>query len=101
MSMTDKGYNELERIFHERDAAWLAARREALNRERQALKEKSSKGAFWMICPKCGGQMKEESLHGVMIDRCGSCAGIYLDRGEFELLARAQQGGLKRLFGAS
>ena len=43
--------------------------------------------------------MKEENLQGVAIDRCGGCGGIYLDKGELELLSRAQSGGLKKLFG--
>lgn len=52
-----------------------------------------------MKCPKCGGALKEENFHGVVIDRCGGCGGVYLDKGELELLARAQEGGLKRLVG--
>jgi Zn-finger nucleic acid-binding protein len=52
-----------------------------------------------MKCPKCGGALKEENFHGVLIDRCTGCGGVYLDKGELELLARAEQGGLKRLFG--
>ena len=99
MSMAEQGYNEMERAFHEKDAAWLKARREALDAERKAAHDKSKHGTHWMVCPKCGGKMKEENLQGVAIDRCGSCGGIYLDKGELELLARAQSGGLKKLFG--
>lgn len=99
MSLSDRGYNELERVFHDRDAAWLQGRRAELDAQRKAAQAKAGQGAHWMKCPKCGSALKEENLHGVMIDRCTGCGGIYLDKGEFELLARAQQGGFKRLFG--
>ena len=99
MTLSDRGYNELERAFHDRDAAWLQARRAELDAQRKAAQAKAGQGAHWMKCPKCGGALKEENFQGVLIDRCGSCGGVYLDKGEMELLGRAQQGGLKRLFG--
>ena len=99
MSLSDRGYNELERVFHDRDAEWLKARRAELDAQRKAAQAKAAHGPHWMKCPKCGGQLKEENFHGVMVDRCGGCAGVFLDKGELELLARAEHGGLKRLFG--
>ena len=99
MSLSEQGYNELERVFHEKDAAWLKERRDHLDAQRKAAARKSAHGAHWMVCPKCGGGLKEENFQGVLIDRCGGCGGVYLDKGEMELLGRAQQGGLKRLFG--
>ena len=45
-----------------------------------------------MTCPKCGGQLKEELyLDLVTVDRCGGCKGVYLDRGELEIVVKAQQ----------
>lgn len=99
MSLSEQGYNELERVFHEKDAAWLQERRARLDADRKSAAAKSARGAHWMVCPKCGSGLKEENFHSVMIDRCGGCGGIYLDRGEFELLEKAQHGGLRRLFG--
>ena len=43
--------------------------------------------SFWMVCPKCGGTLEEIEHRGVKVDRCQSCAGVYLDRGELDLLA--------------
>jgi DNA primase len=40
MSMANQGYNELERAFHDKDAAWLKGRREALDAERKAAHDK-------------------------------------------------------------
>lgn len=35
-----------------------------------------------MKCPRDGKEMKREFLHGVEIDSCPSCDGIWLDKGE-------------------
>jgi hypothetical protein len=99
MTLSEQGYNELERVFHEKDAAWLQERRARLDADRKSAAARSAHGAHWMVCPKCGGRLNEENFHGVAIDRCGGCGGVYLDKGELELLGKAQQGGLRRLFG--
>ena len=39
-----------------------------------------------MICPVCKEPMIILELHGVEIDYCPSCSGIWLDAGELELL---------------
>lgn len=45
-----------------------------------------------MNCPRCSGaSLREIDRDGVTIDRCESCRGVWLDRGELEkLIARAQ-----------
>lgn len=35
-------------------------------------------------CPACAGQLSEVVLGNVHVDHCGSCQGIFLDRGELE-----------------
>ncbi len=37
-----------------------------------------------MICPKCNTMLQMSDKHGVEIDYCPSCRGIWLDRGELE-----------------
>jgi Zn-finger nucleic acid-binding protein len=39
-----------------------------------------------MVCPKCGGEMRQQARNGVTIEQCRKCYGIFLDRGEFEQL---------------
>ena len=41
-------------------------------------------------CPKCDSQMVTKDRNGIMIDECGGCRGVYLDRGELELLIDAE-----------
>lgn len=43
-----------------------------------------------MLCPKCSSQMLPVQRFGVEIDQCTGCGGIFLDRGELELLAQAE-----------
>ena len=41
-------------------------------------------------CPKCAAEMVTTDRNGIMIDECGGCRGVYLDRGELELLIDAE-----------
>lgn len=45
-----------------------------------------------MICPKCQNRMVTVDRRGVHIEQCQGCRGIFLDRGELEQLAHAEQG---------
>nr|WP_084468399.1 zf-TFIIB domain-containing protein [Actinokineospora inagensis] len=44
-----------------------------------------------MICPKCQNVMRTVDRLGVHIDQCEGCRGIFLDRGELEQIAAAEQ----------
>ena len=59
------------------------AERQAKETEEQRAKLKQ---LHWMKCPKCGHDMKTETLEGIEIDRCTFCEGFYLDQGEIEEL---------------
>ncbi|WP_082993134.1 zf-TFIIB domain-containing protein [Mycobacterium sp. 1245111.1] len=43
-----------------------------------------------IACPKCVAQMLPVHRFGVEIDQCTGCGGIFLDRGELEVLAQAE-----------
>ncbi len=46
-------------------------------------------------CPKCGGKFVVYSFMDFVLDRCESCEGIWLDKGELEgILRRAARGPL-------
>ena len=55
--------------------------------ERARLKE-----LHWLHCPKCGMELAEIDFRGVKIDKCTSCAGVWLDAGELEQVAQAEAG---------
>jgi Zn-finger nucleic acid-binding protein len=39
-----------------------------------------------LSCPVCQGEMREVNKHGVLVDTCTQCRGVWLDRGELEKL---------------
>lgn len=43
-----------------------------------------------MKCPKCDEAMVTRDRNGIMIEECSGCRGVYLDRGELELLIDAE-----------
>jgi len=40
-----------------------------------------------MNCPRCKNEMMEIMKHGVVIDVCSSCGGMWLDKGELAKIA--------------
>jgi uncharacterized protein len=69
------------KLAEERRATYLAAERE---RERVL---------HLMKCPKCGMRLEEIAFGEVRIDKCFSCDGLWLDKGELDLI-RAKDGGV-------
>jgi uncharacterized protein len=43
-----------------------------------------------MMCPKCGGSMRTYDRHGIHLEQCDRCRGIFLDYGELEALTRME-----------
>ena len=39
-----------------------------------------------LVCPKCGDTMEEQESENIKLERCETCGGLYLDRGEVDLL---------------
>ena len=64
--------------------------REAREAERQtkegAAERQRLKDLHYMKCPKCGHDLKVETLDAVEIDRCSHCEGFFVDAGELEQL---------------
>ncbi len=45
------------------------------------------------LCPVDGAPMKKEVNQNVIVDRCTSCGGVWLDRGELDLIKKAIEQG--------
>lgn len=43
-----------------------------------------------MRCPKCDAVLDTRERHGVVIEECPGCQGVFLDRGELEQLIDAE-----------
>lgn len=65
--------------FAERDRELLEKLRRELCRVEKA--EETS-------CPKCSGKLESYTFQGVALDRCNSCSGMWLDKGELEMIVR-------------
>jgi hypothetical protein len=110
MSIDREAKRKEDLWFRENEHKLLAdirAKREKRIREELAKEElrarEELKKLHWMCCPKCGHQMDEQDLKGILVDVCTLCEGIYFDRGELEdLLKKNAEEGLgffRRLLG--
>lgn len=88
-----------DEYFVKLDAELIKQQRAKLDAERA----KAERASHFMRCPKCGGQLEEIEHHHIKIDRCRDCGGVWLDKGEMELLAQIDQskvrGFVRSMFG--
>jgi acetyl-CoA carboxylase beta subunit len=67
-------------------------KREAERREQETAEHRRRlKEQHFMKCPKCGHDLKAETLEGIEIDRCTFCEGFFVDAGELEELFQKKQ----------
>ena len=95
--MTDPNRRNEDEYFLRESAELLARRRQELD----AAREQDERAAHYMRCAKCGGHLRERLHHGVRVDECPDCGGVFLDRGELELLEHLDHGGpsVRNFFG--
>lgn len=76
-------------------------RRRTAAEERQATlraeDRERERALHFMKCPKCGMQLEEITFGNVRIDKCFGCEGIWLDKGELELVQKKDLGFMDRL----
>jgi len=89
----DKPSRNEDEYFVKMDAELLKARRAKLDAERL----EQERAEFRMKCPKCGGALAEREMQGVKIDQCADCGGVWLDKGELEMLVHSEEGGVGRV----
>lgn len=92
--MTDKPSRNEDEYFV-KESAKLIQRKRA-EADRQAAEE--ARQLHRMKCPKCGADLHREGYHGVQIDRCAECQGMWLDAGEAEDLLRREDEGVLNVF---
>ena len=93
----DRFGDKLRDVEKAREDMYFAKRDKELIEKLKREKEQQFKGelraAAAMVCPRCGAELAERVEHGVRVDECPSCGGIWLDKGEFEVLAQHEAGG--------
>ena len=81
---------------------YFAARDRELIEEMKADLQKveaAKRGGQVLTCPKCPGKLESYRFKEFVLDRCESCEGIWLDKGELEgILRRAARGPLGNFF---
>ncbi len=88
--LKEKEQAEEDRFFRQRD-------QEAIERLRQQKETAVTTGTCQ--CPKDGTALVKVEHHGVNVEECPKCHGVWLDPGECELLAqRERDSWLGRLF---
>lgn len=55
--------------------------------------EAAKRQALMTICPKCSGQFAKYTVKGFVVERCESCEGIWLNKGELAEILRRQAAG--------
>lgn len=96
MATDEKPSRNEDEYFAKVNAELIKAQRAKLDSAR-ATKERSQ---FLMKCPKCGVDLHEREFHHVKIDECPQCKGMWLDRGELEMLAHVDRNAVSRFVGS-
>ena len=73
------------KVAEERQAALIAEERER------------ARALHFMKCPKCGMQLEEMAFGDVRVDKCFSCEGLWLDKGELEVIRQKEGGFMARM----
>lgn len=94
--------------FRQNEAAMLEAarkKREEADKVRQSAELEARRKAHWRKCPKCGADMRVESISDVEVEKCPDCGGIFFDRGELETMIlrhdSERRGFFRKLLGLS
>ena len=82
MAIEEKPSRNEDEYFARLDADLMKERRARLDAER----EKAERTSHYNKCPRCGIDLVEHEHNGVKIDQCDECGGIWLDKGELEMI---------------
>lgn len=82
MPTEEKPSRNEDEYFARMDADLMKERRARLDLER----EQRERTSHYNKCPKCGVDLAEREHGGVKIDQCPECGGMWLDKGELEII---------------
>jgi ribosomal protein L37AE/L43A len=82
MPIEEKPSRNEDEYFVKLDAQLMKERRARLDEERK----KKERSAHRNKCPKCGCDLVEREHSHVKVDECAACGGIWLDKGELEMI---------------
>ena len=79
-----------DEYFVKQDAELLRKQRDLADAAALELERKS----HYMKCPKDGHDLASSTYHGVQIETCPHCGGMWLDAGEIDAVSREERPGL-------
>jgi uncharacterized protein len=82
MAIEEKPSRNEDEYFVKLDAQLMKERRARLDEERR----KQERSAHFNKCPRCGCDLVEREHGHVKVDECAECGGMWLDKGELELI---------------
>ena len=97
--MTQKPSQNEEEYARRQEQELLAKRRREAETRRAVEEAARLKTLHWMRCPKCGQPLQEERYHGIQVDRCTGCRGVWFDTGEAESLLDREPTAVQSFFG--
>jgi Zn-finger nucleic acid-binding protein len=83
MSIEKPSRNEDE-YFAQQNAELLRKQREKM----EAAAAEAERKSHYMKCPKDGYDLAGSEYHGVQIETCPHCGGMWLDAGELEVVSK-------------
>ena len=87
---TDKPSRNEDEYFVKQDAELLRKQRAAAD----AAALEAERKTHYMKCPKDGYDLTSSTYHGVQIETCPHCGGMWLDAGGLEAVAHEERPGL-------
>jgi uncharacterized protein len=87
---TDKPSRNEDEYFVKQEAELLRKQRELADAAARDAERKS----HYMKCPKDGYDLVSSTYHGVQIETCPTCGGMWLDAGELDAVAHEERPGL-------
>jgi len=90
----DRFGNKLRDAERAREDQYFAERDRKLVEDLHRLKsEETVTTPTDVHCPKCDTALEQHSHHGVTIEECPSCHGMWLDHGELQTMAHKEKDG--------
>jgi Zn-finger nucleic acid-binding protein len=84
---TEKPSRNEDEYFAQQNAELLRKQRE----KTEAAALEAERKSHYMKCPKDGHDLATGEYHGVQIETCPHCGGMWLDAGELEVVAHEER----------
>ena len=84
---TEKPSRNEDEYFAQQNAELLRKQREKM----EASSKEAERKSHYMKCPKDGYDLATSEFHGVQIETCPHCGGMWLDAGELEIVAHEER----------